>query len=134
MKVVGLLSGGKDSCYNLIHCVQQGHQLVALATLSPPGTKDELDSYMYQTVGHDAVHLVAEAMQLPLYRRIITGTAINQRSEYGSRTASSSSTTAKDETEDLYHLLLDVKAKHSDVEAVSVGAILSTTNALGSNM
>lgn len=85
MKVVGLLSGGKDSCYNLIHCVQQGHELVALATLAPPGSKDELDSYMYQTVGHDAVHLVAEAMQLPLYRREISGTAIDQRSEYGSR-------------------------------------------------
>lgn len=139
MKVVGLLSGGKDSCYNLIHCVQQGHELVALATLAPPGSKDELDSYMYQTVGHDAVHLVAEAMQLPLYRREISGTAIDQRSEYGSRTAaaaaaassssSSSSSTPgtsqKDETEDLYHLLMDVKVAHPDVEAVSVGAILS---------
>ncbi|KAJ9474400.1 Diphthine--ammonia ligase [Pseudozyma hubeiensis] len=136
MKVVGLLSGGKDSCYNLIHCVQQGHELLALATLAPPGSKDELDSYMYQTVGHDAVHLVAEAMQLPLYRRVIKGTAINQRSEYGSRTAPSSSSASaststateeslQDETEDLYHLLMDVKSKHPDVEAVSVGAILS---------
>ncbi|CBQ69413.1 conserved hypothetical protein [Sporisorium reilianum SRZ2] len=127
MKVVGLLSGGKDSCYNLIHCVQQGHELVALATLAPPGSKDELDSYMYQTVGHDAVHLVAEAMQLPLYRRIIKGTAINQRAEYGSRAAASSSSTPEqqDETEDLYHLLMDVKAHHPDIEAVSVGAILS---------
>ncbi|SPO24210.1 uncharacterized protein UTRI_03478 [Ustilago trichophora] len=133
MKVVGLLSGGKDSCYNLIHCVQQGHELVALATLSPPGSKDELDSYMYQTVGHDAVHLVAEAMGLPLYRRTIKGTAVNQRSEYGSRvpcssSSSSSSTSAaavEDETEDLYHLLLDVKSHHPDIEAVSVGAILS---------
>lgn len=135
MKVVGLLSGGKDSCYNLIHCVQQGHELVALATLAPPGSKDELDSYMYQTVGHDAVHLVAEAMQLPLYRRVIKGTAINQRAEYGLRTTSLSSSIAssstskagplQDETEDLYHLLMDVKQHHPDVEAVSVGAILS---------
>ncbi|GAC95882.1 endoribonuclease [Pseudozyma hubeiensis SY62] len=136
MKVVGLLSGGKDSCYNLIHCVQQGHELIALATLAPPGSKDELDSYMYQTVGHDAVHLVAEAMELPLYRRVIKGTAINQRSEYGSRTAPSSSSASastsaatveslQDETEDLYHLLMDVKSEHPDVEAVSVGAILS---------
>ncbi|SPO23981.1 uncharacterized protein UTRI_03478_B [Ustilago trichophora] len=130
MKVVGLLSGGKDSCYNLIHCVQQGHELVALATLSPPGSKYELDSYMYQTVGHDAVHLVAEAMGLPLYRRTIKGTAVNQRSEYGSRVPSSScsasaAATVEDETEDLYHLLLDVKSHHPDIEAVSVGAILS---------
>lgn len=134
MKVVGLLSGGKDSCYNLVHCVQQGHEVVALATLAPPGSKDELDSYMYQTVGHDAVHLVAEAMRLPLYRRVIHGTAVNQRSEYGSRSASSSTNAANthapastpdDETEDLYHLLLDVKSHRPDVEAVSVGAILS---------
>jgi len=39
MKVVGLLSGGKDSCYNLCHCVAQGHELVALATLAPPEGK-----------------------------------------------------------------------------------------------
>ncbi|KAJ1023321.1 hypothetical protein NDA18_004848 [Ustilago nuda] len=125
MKVVGLLSGGKDSCYNLLHCLQQGHQLVALATLSPPGSKDELDSYMYQTVGHDAVHLVAQAMKLPLYRRTIVGTALNQRSQYGSRTPSTSATTLEDETEDLYHLLHTVKSHHPDIEAVSVGAILS---------
>ena len=130
MKVVGLLSGGKDSCYNLLHCVKNGHQLVALATLSPPQRQDELDSYMYQTVGHDAVHLVAEAMQLPLYRHIIRGTAIDQGADFGSQlrsTAASSSAPAggKDETEDLYELLQQVKQQHPDVEAVSVGAILS---------
>lgn len=36
MKVVGLLSGGKDSCFNLVHCVQNGHEVVALASLRPP--------------------------------------------------------------------------------------------------
>lgn len=119
MKVVGLLSGGKDSCYNLLHCVQQGHELVALATLSPPpGESDELDSYMYQTVGHDAVHLVAAALDLPLYRRTITGTALNQSSEYRLHSPS-------DETEDLYNLLLTVKSAHPEIDAVSVGAILS---------
>lgn len=39
MQVVGLLSGGKDSCFNLCHCVLQGHEIVALATLAPPGGK-----------------------------------------------------------------------------------------------
>ncbi|PWY98963.1 hypothetical protein BCV70DRAFT_201181 [Testicularia cyperi] len=141
MKVVGLLSGGKDSCYNLLHCVQQGHEIVALATLAPPESTDELDSYMYQTVGHDAVHLVAQAMEIPLYRRTIKGTALNQGAEYGNRQpeggdsgASSSApdediqareSGVTDETEDLYHLLHDVKQHHPDVEAVSVGAILS---------
>lgn len=35
MKVVALLSGGKDSCFNMMHCVAQGHEMVALATLTP---------------------------------------------------------------------------------------------------
>jgi diphthamide synthase (EF-2-diphthine--ammonia ligase) len=39
--VVGLLSGGKDSCYNLCHCVKQGHKIAALATLAPPEGKGE---------------------------------------------------------------------------------------------
>lgn len=42
MKVVGLLSGGKDSCFNLRHCVKQGHELVALASLRPEGGKGGL--------------------------------------------------------------------------------------------
>ena len=33
MRVVGLVSGGKDSCYNLINVVAEGHELVALANL-----------------------------------------------------------------------------------------------------
>lgn len=35
MKVVGLISGGKDSCYNLMQCVAAGHTVVALANLAP---------------------------------------------------------------------------------------------------
>lgn len=37
-KVIGLVSGGKDSCFNMMHTVANGHELVALATLTPePG-------------------------------------------------------------------------------------------------
>ena len=35
MKTVALISGGKDSCFNMMHCVAAGHQLVALANLRP---------------------------------------------------------------------------------------------------
>ena len=28
-------SGGKDSCYNLIECVREGHDIVALGNLKP---------------------------------------------------------------------------------------------------
>lgn len=35
MKVVALISGGKDSCYNMVQCVAAGHDIVALANLRP---------------------------------------------------------------------------------------------------
>lgn len=86
---------------------------------------DEIDSYMYQTVGHDAVHAVAAAMGLPLYRAEITGEPLNQGAVYGARDPHATKESARDETEDLYRLLCTVKAHHPDVEGVSVGAILS---------
>jgi len=80
---------------------------------------------MYQTVGHDAVHVVAAAMGVPLYRACIRGQPNNQGAIYGARDPTSSTYDAHDETEDLYRLLREVKAHHPDVEGVSVGAILS---------
>ena len=64
---------------------------------------------MYQTVGQDAIEYVAQCLDVSLYRRVISGTSLEQGSEYGSRAASSSSGVKGDETEDLYELLLDVK-------------------------
>ncbi|XP_026085144.1 diphthine--ammonia ligase isoform X2 [Carassius auratus] len=117
MRVVALISGGKDSCYNMLQCVSAGHSIVALANLMPhTHAPDELDSYMYQTVGHQAVDLYAEAMGVPLYRRTIEGSSLHTEREY--------SQTEGDEVEDLYQLLKLVKEKEC-VEAVSVGAILS---------
>lgn len=69
-------------------------------------TSDEMDSYMYQTVGQDAIEIVAAAMDLPLVRRVIQGTALEQRADYGSRETLNS--VLGDETEDLYCLLQDV--------------------------
>ncbi|KAJ7068402.1 hypothetical protein C8F01DRAFT_1118081 [Mycena amicta] len=123
MKYVALLSGGKDSCYNLLHCNKNGHKLVSAASLGPEPGKEELDSYMYQTVGQDAIELVAQALDVPLYRRIIGGQAIEQGSEYGAR--STNTGVSGDETEDLYALLSTVKSHHPGVQGVSVGAILS---------
>ncbi|XP_063828857.1 uncharacterized protein LOC135078201 [Ostrinia nubilalis] len=115
MRTVALISGGKDSCYNMMQCVGAGHTIVALANLQPI-LKDELDSYMYQTVGHQGIELYAEAMGLPLYREVITGAAVDQGRNY--------EPTANDEVEDLYRLLSRVK-DDIDIEAVAVGAILS---------
>lgn len=66
-----------------------------------PDALDELDSYMYQTVGHQAIELYAEAMALPLYRRTIQGSSLNTGRDY--------SQTDGDEVEDLYELLRLVK-------------------------
>ncbi|KAF8517819.1 hypothetical protein JB92DRAFT_2904701 [Gautieria morchelliformis] len=124
MRYVGLLSGGKDSCFNLLHCAKSGHQLIAAASLGPGPGKDEIDSYLYQTVGQDAIQLVADALEIPLIRRVITGDAVQRGSEYGSRLAIDGGVQG-DETEDLLQLLLEVKTKFPDVQGVSVGAILS---------
>ncbi|KAK5643599.1 hypothetical protein RI129_007444 [Pyrocoelia pectoralis] len=115
MKVVGLISGGKDSCYNLMQCVAAGHEIVALANLLPKN-RTEIDSYMYQSVGHEAITLIAEAIQLPLYRKEIIGDSKNIGLNY--------SPTSDDEVEDLFELLKTVK-NEMFVEGVSVGAILS---------
>ncbi|CAG8707052.1 5245_t:CDS:10, partial [Cetraspora pellucida] len=113
--VVALISGGKDSCYNMMHCVANGHQITALANLKPhiDSQKDELDSFLYQTVGHDAISYYAECMGLPLYRREILGRSLIQEADY--------KLTTGDETEDLFELLKEVKEANTDIQGVSVG-------------
>lgn len=73
---------------------------------------DELDSYMYQTVGHQAIDLYAEAMDLPLYRRTIQGSSLDTSRNY--------SKTEGDEVEDLYELLQLVKVGISRPHHLSV--------------
>lgn len=48
-KVIGLVSGGKDSCFNLMHCVANGHEIVALATLTPEPGIGEFSSLPQQS-------------------------------------------------------------------------------------
>ena len=81
MKVVALISGGKDSTFSMMQTIKYGHTLVALANLYPPPTKkatvdtDELDSYMFQTVGHSVVEAYEQCLELPLFRRALTGSS-----------------------------------------------------------
>ncbi|KAM9924937.1 hypothetical protein OXX80_011057 [Metschnikowia pulcherrima] len=120
MKFVALISGGKDSFYNIMQCMKNGHELQALANLHPSDLNvDELDSFMFQTVGHDVIEYYRQCVDedVPLYRRAITGGSTNVSLEY--------EITANDEIEDLYELLKEVKTSHPDVEGVSCGAILS---------
>ena len=140
LHVVALISGGKDSLFSILHCSQNGHNVVALANLHPPARptrlnrdgsngssaeeeeEEDMSSFMYQTVGHQVIPLYADAFELPLYRREITGSALQKGRYYDT----SEQTHHGDETEDLLQLLQDVLKSQPDVNAVSSGAILST--------
>ncbi|CAK3850960.1 Hypothetical predicted protein [Lecanosticta acicola] len=128
LNVVALISGGKDSLFSVLHCQANGHQVIALANLHPPhdsesGPSEDLESYMYQTVGHAVIPLYEKALALPLYRQEITGSAVNQQKSYGPATAIDGS--SEDETECLLPLLRKTLAAHPEINAVSTGAILS---------
>jgi len=56
---------------------------------------------MYQSVGHHAIDMYAEAMGLPLYRRTITGSALVTDKHYRKH--------PDDEVEDLFLLLEDIQ-------------------------
>jgi len=118
MLVVGLVSGGKDSLYNLVQCVAAGHELVCLANLRPEGNsvEQEQDSHMYQTVGWDCVDILAKAMRLPLYVESIKGESREVGMNY--------LPTDGDEVEDLFRLLEKV-SRETGAKGVAVGAILS---------
>lgn len=117
MKFIALVSGGKDSFFNIHHCLTQGHELVAIGNLYPKKLEDEIDSFMFQTVGHDIISYYSLCLDVPLYRQAIEGGSKNQDLEY--------SKTENDEIEDLYQLIDTILKAHPEVEAVSCGAILS---------
>jgi diphthine-ammonia ligase len=118
MKFVGLISGGKDSIFSIQKCLGEGHQLVCVANLKPEVLFEELNSYMYQSAGAEAIEGIAQCLDVPLVRRTITGKPVEIGLEYAP--------TDKDEVEDMFELLRQVKAKFPEVQAVSSGAILST--------
>ena len=128
LNVIGLISGGKDSLFSLLHCVANGHNVIALANLYPeaPSTsvdEEDIDSQMYQTVGHTLIPIYSLALGLPLYRHPISGSATNASKDYKPPDLNSD---APDETESLIPLLLQVKAAYPMANAVCTGAILST--------
>ncbi|KAI1489284.1 hypothetical protein F5X96DRAFT_679898 [Biscogniauxia mediterranea] len=192
LDVIALVSGGKDSFFSLLHCLANGHRVVALANLYPPmptvtvgaehsegATKHvrnssgaavqqygsswgagadgdhaslddeaedetDLNSFMYQTVGHQLIPLYAQATGLPLFRQPIVGTAVHHGISYQNshdRHSSSQQAVAEgkqprhmevdedegeDETESLVPLLRAVMRAHPEANALCTGAILST--------
>ncbi|KAJ5895096.1 hypothetical protein N7495_006787 [Penicillium taxi] len=140
LNVIALISGGKDSLYSILHCIHNGHKVVALANLHPqtrnssnPSQEDEdIDSFMYQTIGHSIIPLYEEALGIPLYRAEIKGGAVDTARIYRHDAADqaaelpSTEDEYEDETESLVPLLRRVMKAHPDANAVSAGAILST--------
>ncbi len=141
LNVIALISGGKDSLFSILHCQANGHEVIALANLYPPPIcrndrhneeneaansnlhVDDIDSYMYQTVGHTVIPYYEEALDIPLYRQEIQGSAVNKHKSYWP--SPSIGGTAGDETESLVPLLQQVVQAHPEANAVSTGAILS---------
>ncbi|PMD40092.1 adenine nucleotide alpha hydrolases-like protein [Hyaloscypha variabilis F] len=161
LEVIALISGGKDSFFSLLHCLQNGYKVIALGNLYPaaekPGSDSErgsnyapeneddehdLNSFMYQTVGHTVVPLYQQALGIPLYRQPIIGTAIETGTSYGHSDVDSmeaktsdlgvagdnrpSKGEIEDETESLVPLLRRIMVDHPSANALSTGAILST--------
>lgn len=140
MKVVALVSGGKDSCYNMVKCVEHGHEIVCLANLAPPDRSiQELDSWCFQTVGHNAISAIAQCMDLPLYQQDLRRSSKVTSLEYCEFEEEESEKLSEekldkvaklrpvveDEVEDLFLLLSRVKKDFPDVTGVSCGAIFS---------
>ncbi len=44
LKVIALISGGKDSLFSILHCISNGHDVVALASLYPARSRPERGS------------------------------------------------------------------------------------------
>ncbi|KAG2295172.1 hypothetical protein Bca52824_041841 [Brassica carinata] len=125
MKVVALVSGGKDSCYVMMKCIQHGHEIVALANLLPV---DELDSYMYQTVGHQIIVTYAECMNVPLFRRRIIGSSgfRHQKLSY--------QMTPEDEVDDMFVLLSEAhQLFQRDAQTITPEALENVKAALASS-
>jgi diphthine-ammonia ligase len=119
MKFVALVSGGKDSIYNIVECVRNGHELVACVHMGAPVNEQE-ESYMYQTAASEVMTtLVEECLGVPLILYERQGTSSNTSLVY-------EATTELDEVEDLYAALVLARERFPEIQAVGSGAILST--------
>lgn len=147
LQVVALISGGKDSMFSMLHCLANGHNVVALGNLYPQtkGHEDveedgdewdqDTNSLMYQTAGHHLIPLFAQALDLPLYRQEIVGDANDTSKTYqgssvrvteSEEESNSGARQGQDETEALRTLLSEVMTAHPEINAVCSGAILSS--------
>ena len=110
LRVIGLVSGGKDSMWALCETRRLGHAIECLANLRPPpasggggdGDGDELDSLLVQTVGHACVPAIAACLTpdsgaeggTPLVRRVTRGRAVCTALGYAPSTPASAAAAA----------------------------------------
>ena len=129
LKVIALISGGKDSFLSILQCQKLGHEIIVLANLFPPQSQnssdEDLNSHLYQTAGHAIIPLYEQALGIPVYRREINGKASRLEREYDASYLLTNQENQRDETEDLFGLLEDILKRHPTANAVCSGAILS---------
>ncbi|KAG5503174.1 hypothetical protein GH5_04236 [Leishmania sp. Ghana 2012 LV757] len=134
MKTIALLSGGKDSILAMLMAYRYGHQPSVIVNMAPELESDgaskwtaengvhghDIDSYMYQTVGFEAVEAIAACLGLPLRRGCVRrGRAKDQSLLYSEQPPE------EDEVEALYALVKTVMEEFPDVKGLTSGAILS---------
>ncbi|KAG5476893.1 hypothetical protein LSCM1_05225 [Leishmania martiniquensis] len=134
MKTIALVSGGKDSILAMLMAYRYGHEPAVIVNMTPVLDSDgasgsmaengaqghDIDSYMYQTVGFEAVEAMAACLGLPLRRGCVRpGRAKDMSLLYSDQPPE------EDEVESLYALIKTVKAEFPEVEGLTSGAILS---------
>ena len=72
MNFAALISGGKDGIYSAKIAKDHGHKLLAFANLYPEH-KDELDSHMFQTVGHEMIDHISTVSNIPVVKQVLSG-------------------------------------------------------------
>ncbi|KAK2196692.1 bifunctional Diphthamide synthase domain/Diphthine--ammonia ligase-Uncharacterized protein MJ0570/Rossmann-like alpha-beta-alpha sandwich fold [Babesia duncani] len=120
MKLLALISGGKDSIFSILCAQKLGHKVVMLGHLYPPYPSDtfELDSFMYQTVGHHMVHVISKCMEIPIIQRPINGKPV--KTEDITYTLEEN-----DEVEDLFRMIEEALEMDSEIAGILSGAIAS---------
>ncbi|KAM0676136.1 diphthine--ammonia ligase [Gurleya vavrai] len=114
MNFIALISGGKDSIYTICLLKNQGYNLVGL--LYKQNDSNNFDSFMYQTVGHEIIHLFSECLNVPIFTYKTKSICKNENLSY--------EPTDNDEVEDLYDALYDI-SRNIKFDALSSGAVLS---------
>jgi diphthine-ammonia ligase len=142
LKIIALVSGGKDSMLSMLYSLSQNNQnkIVALANIRPKASESDQEtlpsedcteeSYMYQKVGYNIIPYQAEAMGLPLHLATMKDNVIDSNLNYTapddySDTMAARSDNSQDEVESMLEVLTKIISSGIEADAVSLGAILS---------